>query len=173
MDQAQVESVVRMTARLSAAAFALALIAFSLRRANRPRPGLHLHLFVAFVLAHTVHFSAVMWLAAVTAGENIRSRGGWLVVLAAAALFYSAAFAILRAWISLFARRTPSVATWWTAHAGVVLIALIFLNSFVARADRVPAYWAPALFTIAAVVTYFARAYVKGSLVRASPVVSN
>jgi hypothetical protein len=166
VDQAQVELLVRVTARISAAAFAAALIALSLRRRNPFRASHEIRFFIAFILAHTIHFGTVMWLAVMTAGQNIRIRGGWIVVLPVAALFYLAAFAILRAWISLAARRVLPRGDWWAAHVGVVLIALIFLNSYIARVGRMPAYWVPAILMIAAVVAYFTHVHVTGSLNR-------
>ena len=154
MDQAQVESLVRVTARISAAAFVTALIAFSIRRANPARVSYAIRSLIAFIAVHTIHFGAVMWLAGMTAGENIRARGGWTLLVPVAVLFYLAAFAILRAWWSLAARPSASRGVPWTSHAGVAFIALIFLNSYVARVGTLPAYWVPATVMIAAVFAY-------------------
>jgi hypothetical protein len=157
VEQPQVELIVRLTARISAAAFAAALMVFAARGRSRPVGVRHeIRLLIAFVLAHTIHFGAVMCLAVVTAGENIRARGGWILVLTVAVLFYLAAFSILRAW------RLADAAAWprgqrLVAHAGVVFIALIFLNSYGARAVRMPVYWLPAILMAAAVVAYFIR----------------
>jgi hypothetical protein len=154
VDQGQVEFLVRVTARISAAAFVAALIAVSIRRGNPARVSHALRLFIAFILAHTIHFVAVLWLAVMTAGQNIRARGGWIVVLPVAGLFYLAAFAILRDWINLNARRVVSRGDRWTSHAGIILIALIFLNSYVARVGSIPVYWVPAIVMIATVIAY-------------------
>ena len=75
-------------------------------------------------------------------------------MLVVATLFYLAAFAILRAWTHLAARRALTRGHWGAAHAGVVLIALIFLNSYVARVGTMPVYWVPAVVMIAAVIAY-------------------
>lgn len=147
---------VRVTARISAAAFVAALIAFSIRRGNPVRVSHAIRLFIAFVLAHTIHFGAVVWLAVITAGQNIRARGGWTLMLLVAALFYLVSFTILRAWTYLAGRRAMSRGHWGAAHAGVVLIALVFLNSYAARVGTMPNYWVPALVMIAAVIAYLA-----------------
>lgn len=145
---------VRVTARISASAFVAALIVFAIRGGNSVRVTHALRFFGAFVLAHTIHFGAVVWLAVITASENIRARGGWPLMLLIATLFYLACFAILRAWTYLAVRRALSRGHWSAAHAGVVLIALIFLNSYVARVGAMPIYWVPALVMIAAVIAY-------------------
>jgi hypothetical protein len=160
VDQPQVELLVRLTARLSAAAFVAALILFSVRGPNRGAGARYeIRVFVAFILAHTVHFSTVVWLAVLTAGQNIRIRGGWAVVLTVAALLYFASFAVLRAWSTLAAGRDLPRGGRLAAHASVALIALIFLNSYITRVGRMPVYWAPAILMIAAVVMYFTQVH--------------
>ena len=87
------------SARLSAAIFAAALILFAAgHHHDRRLLQFGIRLFAGFVGAHTIHFGAVAWLAVVTAGENIRERDGWPVVVTVALLFYMAAFVVLRAW---------------------------------------------------------------------------
>ena len=154
MDQAQVESLVRVTARLSAAAFVAALIVFSIRRGHPARLRSAIRFLIAFIVVHTIHFAAVVWLALITDSENVRDRGGWTLLVPVAVLFYLAALAILRAWNNLAARSWISGGTRWAAHAGVVFIALVFLNSYLARVGPRPAYWVPAIVMIAAVTTY-------------------
>lgn len=98
MDQPTVELIVRVTARFSAAAFAAALILFVAgHQHDQRRLRIGTRLFAAFIVAHTIHFGTVAWLAAVTRVENIRQRDGWTVVLTVALLFYVAAFVVLRA----------------------------------------------------------------------------
>jgi hypothetical protein len=55
------------------------------------------NLFVAFIVSHTIHFAGVVLMALASSGENIRARGGWLVNVAVAVLFYAACFGILSA----------------------------------------------------------------------------
>ena len=155
MEQPDVELIVRVTARISAALFAAALISFAAAARRHQGRGPRIRLFIAFLLAHSIHFGAVMWLAALTAGENIRARGGWILVLTVAALFYLAAFSILRAWSRPAAGRAPSRVERLSAHAGVAFVALIFLNSYAARAGRMPVYWVPTILLLAVVVAYF------------------
>lgn len=158
MEQAQVELIVRATARVSAACFAAALIAFAARAPRHHEAGsTGVRLFVAFILAHTIHFGAVLWLAVLTSGENIRARDGWFVVLTVGALFYLAAFAILGAWRGFGAGRTVTRAKRLAGHAGVAFIAVIFLNSYAARVGRMPVYWVPAILMVAVVTGYFIR----------------
>jgi multisubunit Na+/H+ antiporter MnhB subunit len=127
VEQPQVELIVRLTARVSAAAFAAALILFALGHRHRRRGVRYgVRLFVAFILAHTIHFSAVAWLAMLTAGENIRRRGGWAVVLAVAVLFYLAAFGILRAWRKIGSARLLSRNDRLVTDVGVAFIAFVF-----------------------------------------------
>ncbi len=98
MDQPSVELIVRLTARVSAATFAVA------------------------------------WLAIVTGGENIRERDGWAVVVTVALLFYMAVFIILRAWGDAAVGRSSSRSLRVTANVAVLAIAVVFLNSYLARA---------------------------------------
>jgi hypothetical protein len=168
MEQPQVELVVRLTARVSAAAFAAALILFAVGHRRRQRGVRYgIRLFIGFIVAHTIHFSAVAWLAVLTAGENIRMRDGWAVVLTVAVLFYLAAFGILRAWRVLGAGRTWSWGDRLTAHAGITLIALVFLNSYLGRVGTMPVYWLPAVGLIASVVLYFVQ--MRAAVHRAGP----
>lgn len=150
--------IVRATARVSAACFAAALVAFAARaRQHHDAGSTGVHLFVAFIAAHTIHFGAVLWLAVLTAGENIRARDGWFVVLTVGALFYLGAFAILRTWRRLDAGRMPARGERVAAHAAVAFIAAVFLNSYAARLGRMPVYWVPAILMAAVVTGYFIR----------------
>ena len=143
MDQPAVESIVRLTARLSAAMFAAALLVFATGYPHAPRR-LHLgtRLFADFIAAHTIHFATVAWLAAVTAGANIRERDGWAVVLTVAVLFFAAAFLVVRAW-SAVAKGQPARRLFLPANLAVGAIAAAFLNSYVARVGLMPIYWLP------------------------------
>ena len=155
MEQPQVELIVRLTARVSGTAFAAALILFAVgHRRGRRGARYGVRLFLGFIVAHTIHFSAVVWLAGLTAGENIQERGGWPVVLAAALLFYLTVFAILRAWRVLDSGGVLSPGGRLAAHAGITLIAVVFLNSYLGRVSDKPLYWLPAIGMVVSVGVY-------------------
>jgi hypothetical protein len=160
VDEEQVRLIVRVTARLSAVAFLAALGWVAASRRSAPR---HLHgairLFVAFLAIHTIHFSAVLALSLVTAGENIRERGGWAVVPVVAAAFYLSAFGILRTWRSAAALRPVSRASLAGAHLSVLFIGAIFLNSYLSRVATMPQYWLWAAAMVVTVAAYLARAH--------------
>jgi hypothetical protein len=158
LDLPQIELLVRVTARLSAAAFAAALIVFASRGFHRRRVHRAVHFLVAFILAHTIHFLAVVWLAVATQGENIQVRGGWVAALIVAGLFYASAFAVMRAWNGLASGRALSSGERLAAYGCVAVIALVFLNSYVARVASLPIYWLPTIGMIAIVIDYFVRA---------------
>ena len=153
-----VETVVRMTARASAAVFAGALVCFALANPNSPAKLLPaVRLMAAFLLVHTIHFAAVLWLAWWTAGHNIEERGGWPLMLAVATVFYGAAFTILRRWNQLRSGRVLHGRQRLAVTSGVAFIAALFLNSYVSRAVSTPIFWLPAISIAAAGVLYLAR----------------
>ena len=158
MDQPAVELIVRLTARVSGAIFAAALILFAAGyQQNRRRLYLGTRLFAGFIVAHTIHFLTVAWLAVVTAGENIRERDGWPVVVTVALLFYLAVFSVLRAWGDAALGRPSSRGLRVTANVAVVAIATVFLNSYLGRVARMPVYWLPAAGLAGIVALYFVR----------------
>ncbi len=160
MDESQVLLLVRVTARASAAAFAAALILFTIRNRYRPQSAPHhISVFVTFILVHTIHFGTVLWLAALTSGRNIRERDGWAVVLTAAVLFYVVTLGILQTWRRRESASHVSRSRRLAASAGVALVALVFLNSYVARIERMPVYWLPASALILIVAGYLAQDY--------------
>ena len=159
MDEEQVGLIVRVTARLSAIAFMAALALFAVRYHAAPRHARgSIRLFVAFIVMHTIHFSAVVWLAVLTAGENIRERDGWPVVLVVAAAFYLSAFGILRVWRGIGSGRAVSPRELLAAHVAVVFIAAIFVNSYVGRVRTMPVYWLWTVGMVLVVTAYLARA---------------
>jgi hypothetical protein len=158
VEQPQVELIVRLTARASATLFAAALILFATgSRSGRSGVRYGIRLFLGFVLAHTIHFSAVVWLAVLTAGENIEERDGWTVVLTVGALFYFAAFLIVRAWRAIDSGRTLPRRDRLAANAAITLIALAFLNSYLARVPDRRIFWLPAICLVVSVAVYFVR----------------
>ena len=158
VDQPAVELIVRLTARVSAASFAAALILFAAGYPhNRRRLSLGTRLFAGFIVAHTIHFVTVGWLAVVTAGENIRQRDGWAVVLTVALLFYMAVFLIRRAWGDAALGRSSPRSLRVTANVAVVAIAAVFLNSYLARVARMPVYWVPVAGLVGILALYFVR----------------
>jgi hypothetical protein len=158
VDQANVELMVRLTARASAAAFAAALILFAGGHPHdQRRLRLGSRLFAAFIVAHTIHFGTVACLAVATGGQNIRERDGWTVVLTVAVLFYTAALLVVRAWRNRALGRSSSRRLRVTADVAVAAIAVVFLNSFLARVERMPVYWLPAICLTGIVARYFFR----------------
>lgn len=93
----------------------------------------------------------------VTGGENIRERDGWAIVVTVALLFYIAAFVVLRAWGEAALGRPPSRSLRVTANVAVVAIAAVFLNSYLARVERMPVYWLPVLGLAGIVALFFLR----------------
>jgi len=165
-------TLVRATARVSAAVFAASLAAAARRlsvgdaRGQRglTPTGSRLHAarradigaFAAFLAAHTIHFAAVLMLAAATGGENIRNAGGWLPTLAAAAAFYASCAVVLRGKLRQAARWT----TTGTRRLDVATMAIVWLVFFQAYALRVfQSPWFAALAVVlAAAFALFAAA---------------
>jgi hypothetical protein len=165
VDQATVEMIVRLTARVSAVIFAAALILFAAGYPHdRRRLYVGTRLFAGFIVAHTIHFATVAWLAVVTSGENIEERDGWPVVVTVALLFYMAVFAVLRAWGDAAMGRSSSRSLRVTANVAVVAVAAVFFNSYLARAVRMPVYWLPVAGLAGTVALYFVRT--RGGTVR-------
>lgn len=164
MDQLTIQLIVRLTARLSAAIFASALILFAAgNQRDRGRLYFGTCLFAGFIVAHTIHFLTVAWLAVVTAGENIRERDGWAVAVTVVLLFYIAVFLVFRAWGDAAAGRASSRSLRVSANVALVAIAAVFLNSYLARAVRMPVYWLPVLALVGSVALYFIRTHAAGS----------
>ena len=158
VDQATAELMVRLTARVSVVMFAAALIAFAAGyQHDRQRLHVGTRLFAGFIVAHTIHFATVAWLAVVTSGENIRERDGWAVVVTVALLFYLAVFSVLRAWGDTAMGRTSSRGPRVAANVAIVAIAAVFLNSYLARVGRMPMYWLPTAGLAGTVALYFVR----------------
>jgi hypothetical protein len=158
VEQPTVELIVRLTARLSAAVFASALILFAAGYPHdRQRQTFGTRLFAGFIVAHTIHFMTVAWLAVVTAGANIRERDGWGAVTIAAVLFYAAAFLVLRAWNGVMKGRSPWGKVGVLPNVAIAAIAAVFLNSYLARVAVRPVYWLPVFGLVGIVALYFAR----------------
>jgi hypothetical protein len=158
VDHPGVELIVRLTARVSGAIFAAALILFAAGyQQNRRRLYFGTRLLAGFIVAHTIHFLTVAWLAVVTAGENIRERDGWPGVVTVALLFYLAVFSVLRVWGDTVQGRPSSRSLRVTANVAIGAIAAVFLNSYLARVARMPMYWLPAVGLAGIVAVYFVR----------------
>jgi hypothetical protein len=158
VDQPTVEGVVRLTARLSAAAFAAAVMLFALGYPHdRRRAHVATRLFAGFIGAHTIHFAAVAWLAVLTSGENIRERDGWAAVTVVGALFYGAAFVVLREWSAVVSGPLPLRRMRGIATVALAAIAAAFLNSYLARVAFMPWYWLPTIGMAGILATYLAR----------------
>jgi hypothetical protein len=157
MDQALIETIVRVTVRLSAVVFLMALMFFAIG-ARSQRGLVHARrFFAAFIAVHTVHFAAVSSLAAVTASANIDDRGGWPVAIVVATLFYASAFAILGSWRGAAAGRGSTASSRFGSGLGVLFIAAVFLNSYIARVERMPVYWIPTVIMVVVVGLYLVR----------------
>lgn len=158
MDVADVELLIRLTARVSATAFLAALILFACGSRGRTRYlRTSIGLLTSFIVSHSVHFGAVTWLAVLTSSENIRQRDGWPVAIGVAAAFYLAAFGVLSTWRLVASGhhiRRPRRAA---AHLGVIFIAGIFLNSYVARVGSMPVYWVWATAMVVVVTAYLVQ----------------
>jgi hypothetical protein len=154
---------VRVTARVSAALFAVSLLAAARRLGARDRaavPALRrgdLAAFAAFVAGHTIHFAAVALLAVATAGQNIRDAGGYVATAAVGLAFYAACAGVLRA----KARDTAG----WTAAgqrrieiATIVVVWIIFFQAYALRLTQSLLYAALALGLAAALARFLARA---------------
>ncbi|UVT16029.1 MAG: hypothetical protein H8K04_00200 [Nitrospira sp.] len=132
MNPVHIDLAVHWSARLSALLFAMALALPALTtRLSRHATALYL----AFMIAHTVHFGFVVWMAHVTDGANmfpggrsVEDVGGWPTVFAIFALFYALAF------VGLAARRVGSEAGHTLRRASRVTttcVGLLFVVTYV------------------------------------------
>jgi hypothetical protein len=144
---------VHWAARASALLFALALVAPAvLRSSARPSQ----NLFAAFIVAHTVHFFFVTWLAAATGGagmfpggRSVTDVGGWPAVAGIFALFYALAI------LGLAARRERAHRHGWlraTGRFATAFIGFMFVATYVPLLARSPWYALPAAIVTVAVV---------------------
>lgn len=163
LDVEQAALLVRVTARVSAVVFATALVV-SARRLSagattepmRYRSA-DLGCFTLFLVAHTIHFAAVVALAVAAAGQNIRDAGGYLVTGVAAIAFYVACGTVLRVktretprWTTSGARR---IEIWINGVVWIVLVqayALRFVQSWLFAALALVLTGSLALFAAAA-----------------------
>ena len=153
MDAANLLLAVRLTARLSALLFAAALIApVFLRQRQR----LALAPFVAFVVAHTVHFSFVIGLVLETGGEgmfpggrDVADAGGLPAVFGIFSFFY------LLAGLALVQRRAGTSAGKLLHVAGrfaTVFLGYMFVSTYVPLVERSHWYALPTALVVTAVV---------------------
>jgi hypothetical protein len=160
MDTFLIEVIVRTTVRISALAFVVALICFAVAGTHgRQWMSSAVRALAAFIVVHTLHFAAVVWLAVATDGRNIEARGGWALMITIAVLFYASAFGIVRAWRSVAAGHLPTGPSSFASGFGVLFIAAVFLNSYIARVERMPVYWLPASVMVASVGFYFLQTH--------------
>jgi hypothetical protein len=139
------------TARLSAVLFALSLLV--------PAPSHHRarhsgRLQIAFIVAHTLHFAFVAWLASVNGGvgmfpggRSVAEVGGWPVVLAIFALFYAVAFIALTARRAGAAQKRLRTA----GKLATVFIGFMFVATYLPLVTRSGWYALLALLVTAAV----------------------
>ena len=158
---------IKWTARLSAILFALSLLVPALSPHRRPHS---VRLQIAFIVAHTLHFSFVARLASVTGGagmfpggRSVAQVGGWPAVLAIFALFYAVAF------IALAARRSdadqPRLRT--AGKLSTAFIGFMFVATYVPLVAR-SGWYAFLALLVAAAVAADLRARARAGL-RTSP----
>ena len=164
VDAQQAAMLVRATARLSAAIVAGNLLV-AMRRAEAVGSSsfrtMDVATFVAFLVSHTVHFACVWLLAVATGGDNIRSAGGWILVVMAALAFYAGAAIVLsvklrpRGWRSVSERRLE-----------LGLLVIVWLVFFQAYALRLLQSW---LFAALAVLLAYSVAGFLRAALRSDP----
>ena len=150
MSVAALHLAISWTARLSAVLFAFSLIVPALS-GHRGHSG---RLQVAFILAHTLHFAFVAWLAGVSGGagmfpggRSVAEVGGWPVVLAIFALFYAVAFIALTARRAGAAQKRLRTA----GKLATVFIGFMFVATYLPLVTRSGWYALLALLVTAAV----------------------
>jgi hypothetical protein len=140
------------TARLAAVLFALSLLVPALSRQRAGQAG---RIQVAFIVAQTLHFAFVAWLASATGGagmfpggRSVAEVGGWPVVVAIFALFYAVAF------IALAARRSGTAQTRLrtAGKLSTAFIGFMFVATYLPLVARSGWYALLALLVTAAVV---------------------
>lgn len=154
MDTADLYLAVRLTARLSALLFAVALIAPLVLRTGQRQPRSLLP-FVAFVAAHSVHFGFVIALVLATGGEgmfpggqDVADAGGLPAVFGIFAFFY------LLAGVALVQRRAGPRAGWALHLAGrfsTVFLGYMFVSTYIPLVARSPWYALPTTLVATAV----------------------
>jgi len=162
VDSDQAALIVRVTARVSAAVFAVSLVAAArrLRASDTALIRARRHDLAAFgtwVAVHTIHFAAVLLLAVASGGRNIRDAGGWTGTIVVALAFYVACAAVVRAkarrgigWTSVAGRRIEL----WTS----VAVWLIFFQAYALRLGESLLFAAMAIGLAAALGRFLARA---------------
>lgn len=139
------------TARVSAVLFALSLLVPALSRERGGRSG---RLQLAFIVAQTLHFAFVTWLASVSGGagmfpggRSVAEVGGWPVVLAIFVLFYAVAL------IAFFARRAGAARARLRAagRLATAFIGFMFVATYLPLVARSGWYALLALLVTAAV----------------------
>ena len=145
MTSAAIHDLVVGTGRLSAALFVAALLGAGAGYRAVP-------LWLAFVAAHTVHFSFVAWLAAASDGANLRDIGGWPTALGVGAGFYILVACTAVTWSGIGWRAIHGI-----GPAGVVLIALALIATYVPLLATSMLFALPVVAIIGALSVYLAR----------------
>lgn len=156
MDTSDLYTAVHWTARTSAAFFAAALLSPVLFRASPRRSA---ELYLAFVFAHTIHFSFVVSLARAGArlfpdGRDLSDAGGWLAMFGIFAFFYALAF------LGLAARLGWKQGARWPCIAGKIatsFIGYMYVATYVPLLSRSPWYALPTALITAAVLLDLTR----------------
>jgi hypothetical protein len=150
MSVPELYTAVHWTARTSAMLFALALLAptLSMRRPLMP--------YVGFMVAHTIHFSFVVWLAVVTGGarmfpggRDVADVGGWPAVFGVFSFFY------VLASLGLLARhrgRDAGRALRFGGRFASTFLGYMFVSTYVPLMTRSPWFAVPAAVITMAVL---------------------
>lgn len=133
------------TGRLSAALFFVALLGAGVGYRA-------VQLWWAFIGAHTIHFSMVVWLAFASDAANLRDIGGWPTALGAGAGFYLLAACAAFTWSDIGSRAVRLL-----GHVGVVLIALAFIATYVPLLATSALFALPVVGIVGALGFYLAR----------------
>ena len=143
MSTAQLHRAVRLTARTSALLFAGAQATSALGPARASRP-----LYLAFMAAHAAHFTVVARYAKVKGGRDVfpggRSVdevGGWATVAGIYTFFFGLA---ITGWAAGAPRMTGEPSMRATQRAATLLMAAMFVGTYLGQLRRSPWYAVPA-----------------------------
>ena len=148
MDEPALRELARITARISVTIFVAALFAFGARRRVSPRAAVRL--FAAFIAAHAIHFAVVLTLAYVTAGANMRARGGYALTIAVGVLFAAGAVA---GFLRIRAAQ-PTRALRLAGLVGIGFCWFAFTTAYGSRVLDAPVFALPTVALIAALLAF-------------------
>jgi hypothetical protein len=163
MDALDLSLAVPLTARLSALLFATALIVpAALPRAQRQR--LTRASFVAFIIAHTIHFCFVSARVLATGGKgmfpggrDVADAGGLPAVFAVFAFFYAVAGLALA---GRLAGESARAGLRWASRGATVFLGYMFVSTYLPLVARSSWYVLPAVIvTLAVAIDLFSSRF--------------